>query len=211
VDAIRTDEEQIESLRKWWSENGLSVIGGIVIGLAAIFGWRGWQGYQLAQAEAASNLYAHLILDVRRQKFSHAREIADQILAEYRKTGYAVYASLLLAKFDMNDGKSESAIRHLQWVIENTDQNELEHLARLRIARILLADNKTEQALQLINSVEQGEFTASYEELKGDIFLQQGNTEAAKTAYQLALSEGNDTVNNNIFLQMKINNLGREN
>lgn len=211
MDVIQSEEEQIESIRKWWSENALSVIGGLVIGFVAIFGWRGWQGYRLAQAEAASNLYANLIVDVRRQKYDHAREVADQIVSKYKETGYAVYASMLLAKFDVNDGKPDSAIKHLQWVIDSADQNELKHLARLRMARLLLSENKAEQALQLIGSVEQGEFTASYEELKGDILLQQGNTEAARTAYQLALSGSNGAVNNDAFLQMKIDNLGNGN
>ena len=211
MDVIQSEEEQIESIRKWWSENALSVIGGLVIGFVAIFGWRGWQGYQLAQAEAASNLYANLIVDVRRQKYDHARGVADQILSQYKETGYATYASMLLAKFDVSDGKPDSAIKHLQWVIDNSDQNELKHLARLRMARLLLSENKVEQALQMIDSVEQGKFTASYEELKGDILLQQGNTEAARTAYQLALSETKGAANNNTFLQMKIDNLGRAN
>lgn len=211
MDVIRSDEEQIESIRKWWSENGLSVIGGLVIGFVAIFGWRGWQGYQLAQAETASNLYANLIVDVRRQKYDHAREVADQILSKYKETGYAVYASMLLAKLDVNDGNPGTAIKHLQWVVDNADQNELKHLARLRMARLLLAENKAGQALQLIGSTEQGKFTASYEELKGDILLQQGKIEAARTAYQLALSENNTITGNNEFLQMKIDNLGRKN
>ena len=89
MDVIRSEEEQIESLRKWWSENGLSVIGGIIIGFVAIFGWRSWQGYQSAQAEAASNLYANLNIDVRQQKFDHAREVANRILSEYKETGYS--------------------------------------------------------------------------------------------------------------------------
>jgi len=27
------DEEQVEALKKWWSENGKSVVGGVVLGL----------------------------------------------------------------------------------------------------------------------------------------------------------------------------------
>ena len=211
MEVIRSEEEQIESIKKWWSENGLSVIGGLVIAFIVIFGWRGWQGYRQSQAETASNLYTNLVLDVRRQKFDKARETADQILSQYKETGYAAYASLLLAKFEVNDGNPDSAINHLQWVIDNSTQNELKHLARLRMARLFLSENKPDKALQLLDSAEKGKFTASYEELKGDILFQQGKTEAARTAYQLALSESNGSTGNNIFLQMKIDNLGREN
>ena len=117
----------------------------------------------------------------------------------------------MLGKLYVEDNNHEAAQKHLQWVIDNSSQNELKHLARLRMARLLLSENKVEQALQMIDSVEQGKFTASYEELKGDILLQQGNTEAARTAYQLALSETKGAANNNTFLQMKIDNLGRAN
>ncbi len=53
MDVYRTDEEQVEALRKWWLENGKSVIAGIVIGFSAIFGWRAWQDHTIVQAEAA--------------------------------------------------------------------------------------------------------------------------------------------------------------
>lgn len=210
MDAIRTEQEQIEQIKKWLAENWLPVTGGLVIAFAVIFGWRGWQEYRQAQAEAASNLYTDLIIATRRQQVDKAREVAEQILTEYKVTGYAVYASLLLAKLDVDDGKTDSAIRHLQWVMDNSTQNELKHLARLRIARLLLAENRTEEALQMVGSTEPGEFGPSYEELKGDILLQQGNTKAARTAYQLALSESKNTSGNDI-LQMKIDSLGREN
>ena len=39
---LRTEEEQVEALKSWWKENGKSLIMGVVIAVAAVFGWRGW-------------------------------------------------------------------------------------------------------------------------------------------------------------------------
>lgn len=210
MDVTRTDEEQLEAIKKWWLENGWSIVGGVVIGLAAIFGWRGWETYQLDRAEAASNVYTSLIVEVRQNRSEPARELATKLLEDYSNTSYAMFASLILARLDVEAGNSASAIKHLQWVMDKTSQNEFKHLARLRMARVLLGDNKAEQALALIMSVnDQGEFTAGYEELKGDIYVRQGETGKAKIAYQQAMTGMNDVLRDNSFLQMKIDDIGR--
>ncbi|MDH5355953.1 MAG: tetratricopeptide repeat protein, partial [Gammaproteobacteria bacterium] len=36
---METDEEQVEKLKKWWQENGRSVIAGIIIGVGGLFGY----------------------------------------------------------------------------------------------------------------------------------------------------------------------------
>ena len=41
MDVYKTEEEQVEAIKKWWNENGKSIIVGIVVGITAIFGWRG--------------------------------------------------------------------------------------------------------------------------------------------------------------------------
>ena len=47
---LLTEEEQVEQLKKWWKENGLSIVGGVVVGLALVFGWRSWQHHQLERS-----------------------------------------------------------------------------------------------------------------------------------------------------------------
>ena len=37
-----TEEQQVEALKDWWKQNGLAVIGGAVLGVSALIGWRGW-------------------------------------------------------------------------------------------------------------------------------------------------------------------------
>ena len=211
MDVNRTEEEQLEAMKKWWAENGWSIVGGVVIGLAAIFGWRSWETYQQTQAEAASNLYSNLIVEMRQNKKDQSRELAQKLLDEYTSTSYAVFASLMLARLDTEAGNLASAIQHLQWAMDNTKQDEFKHLARLRMARVLLDDNKPGQALALISNIKnQGEFAASYEELKGDIYVRQGEIEKAKIAYQTALAGMDDGLGDNSFLQLKIDDIGRQ-
>ena len=209
MEDYRTDEERAEALKQWWKENGTSVIGGIVIGLAAVFGWRGWQDYQITQAQAASDLYQKLIVEIRSNKNSKAREFANQILNEYSSTSYALFSHLLLAKLDVENNDYQSATKHLQWVIDNANEKEFELLARLRLARILLAENKPEESLKILEKVDPGKFKASYEELKGDSYIRQGKIEEARNAYNQALANKTTAASDLSLLELKIGNLGQ--
>lgn len=203
MDVTRTEEEQIEALKKWWAENGWALIIGVVIGLGAIFGWRGWQTHQALQSEAASDIYVQIVSDVRKQRYETARTHAEKLMQEYGSTSYALFASLMLAKLDAEAGNIESAINHLQWVINETDETALEHLARIRMGRLLLAEDKPEAALSLVEKIETQQFVVSYQELMGDIYTRLGRTADAHNAYQLALAAIGNNVNEDSLLQLK--------
>lgn len=211
MDVFRSEEEQIEALKKWWAENGWAIAGGIVIGLGAIFGWRAWQAHQITIASQASDMYTALIVDMRNNNNDKARSSAKQLLEEFPKTTYATFAALMLGKLDVNENNLDAAQEHLQWVLNNAKQDEIKHLARVRLARVLLASGKPDDALKLINNIDQGKFAASYEEIKGDIFIQQNKPEEAREAYQLALSSSNTIGQSDTYLEMKLDNLGRQN
>ncbi|UCE90705.1 MAG: tetratricopeptide repeat protein, partial [Pseudomonadota bacterium] len=53
-----SEREQIEALKKWWNENGKSIVIGIAIGVAVVAGYRGWIAYRTDLAQDASLLYA---------------------------------------------------------------------------------------------------------------------------------------------------------
>ena len=39
VDEFLSEKEQIDEIRSWWRENGWYLIGGAVLGIAALLGW----------------------------------------------------------------------------------------------------------------------------------------------------------------------------
>lgn len=206
----KTEQEQIEALQKWWAENGRAIISGLIMGLVAIFGWRSWQAHMQAVAEAASDVYTNMIIEVRDNKNDKAREYGDKLLSEYPKSTYAAFAALMLARLDVDNAKLDAAVKHLQLVLDRADQDSLKHLARLRMVRILLDENKLEEAQSLLKVADEGSFTAAYAELKGDIYTRQGKYEEARTAYQLILGNPGAETSDTSFLQMKIDDLGRQ-
>ena len=209
AETYKTEEEQVEAIKEWWKENGMSIIAGITIGLAAIFGWRGYNQYQINQAYEASSLYEQMILSARKNDSENSRVYADRILADHQSSIYGVFAKLMLAKLAAESDELDQAADHLQWVIANSDQEQITHIATLRLARVFIDQEKLDSANSLLNSAEQNNFVAQYEELKGDVYLKQGNLDAAKQAYQKALLNTVASDESQSVIEMKLDNLGQ--
>ena len=203
-----TEEEQVEALKKWWKENGLSIIAGIVIGLGVLLGWRWWQSYTDQQAQIASNIYEQVMFALDQKNISLARDAAGKLLSDYSGSPYAVLAVLNLARQDLEEGDIDSSHARLQWVIENSRLTELTHIARLRKVRLFLSQKKVTEANHLITGIDEGIFQPAYAELRGDIAIIQGQTEKARTAYTEAVASLDLSGEYREWLQIKRDDLG---
>ncbi len=204
---FRTEEEQAEALKKWWRENGKFIVAGIVIGITAIFGWRGYNNHLAQQAEAASTLYEQMLVASRANDSDNVGVYANRIIDDYQSSSYAIFAHLMLAKLAAEASELDQAETHFRWVIENNTNEEFQHVARLRLARVLIAADKLDIAVNTLDVSNTGDFSANYEELRGDIFVKQNKTEEARQAYQKALA--NTAEGGQSILQMKLDDLGR--
>ena len=209
MDVYKTEEEQVEAIKKWWQENGKSIIAGVVIGITAIFGWRAYDNHMTVQAEQASTLYEQMISASRNNDNENISVYANRIIDGYQSSSYAVFASLMLAKVAAEAGELEQAETHLRWVLDNNSQTEFEHIARLRLARILIASDKLELATETLNISNPGDFVARYDELRGDIYVKQGKSDEAIKAYEKSLANTKVPGDAQSILQMKLNDLGR--
>ena len=73
----------------------------------------------------------------------------------------------------------------------------------MRLAEVLLASGDTGSALTLISSADQGSLRAEFEQLRGDIYMAQGQRDQALAAYEAAMLAGDDSP----VLQMKVTEL----
>ena len=108
------------------------------------------------------------------------------------------------AKVDAAD--MPAAQTYLQWALTNSDTAEYEHLARQRLARVLLEQQKYVEAQALLTGIETGAYSSLYEEIRGDLAQAQGNAQQARTHYQLALNNVSNPLRRQI-LDMKLNDL----
>ena len=145
-------------------------------------------------------------------QYSEASEKGKQLLSDFADTPYAELAALGMAKVKVEEGDASAAMPHLRWILDNAGQEPVKHQARLRLARLLLADNQAQQALSLLQGVEYGSsYQAAYDALLGDVYLALGRDSEAREAYQRALSSTNGALAARDLLQMKLDNLGKQN
>lgn len=211
MDIHTTEEQQIEAIKKWWHENKWSLIGGVVIGIAVLLGGRAWLDNKNSYTEAASTVYQVMIQELTQGKFTEANENGKQLLSEFSDTPYAELASLGMAKIKLEEGDLIAAESHLRWALANATQEPVAHEARLRLARVLLAENKLEDARNLLEEVEHGTYASTYEAGLGDIHIAAGRLDMAREAYTRALMELNPGTSGRKLLQMKLDNLGSTN
>lgn len=196
-----TEEQQVEALKKWWKENGVAIIAGLVIGSAALFGWRGWIEYKDTRAAEAFVVYSDFQKSLSANDVDAMAKLKSKLFVDYTTTPYASLVALAAAKKAVEGNDMKSAKESLQWVLDNTRQNQIQHTARTRLVALMVNDAEYDQALTLLTIKNTGGYTAVYEELRGDILLAKGDVAAAHAAYNKALQsdglspEGRDAVN----------------
>jgi predicted negative regulator of RcsB-dependent stress response len=144
--SYETEEQQIEQLKEWWKDNGTPLIVGAVLGLSGFFGWKFWNEKQIATQEAASYLYMTVSEQVGKEDTAKLVENAAKVKSSFPDSSYAIFSAFHLAKHAVENNQLDDAITELTWVIDKHPANELVQIAKIRLARILVAQQKAEQA-----------------------------------------------------------------
>lgn len=202
------DEEQIEELKKWWSENGKSVLAGLGIGLAAILGWTSWQTWERTQAELASVRYAQLVNDAAAAKHDQALSQAEALAGEFPDSAYASLASLVAARAAVQSNDPGKAKQHLEWVVDHAPFPELVPIARLRLARLLIDAREYDGALAALGGIDSALFHGHVKELQGDIHHARGDDAAARESYETVLADAELSPSTRARVRMKLDDLG---
>ncbi|MFZ3023576.1 YfgM family protein [Pseudomonas sp.] len=186
----RTEDEELAVIRDWWQRNGKPLLTGSALALVVVFGWQAWQKHQVTEAQGASVLYQQLLENSLvadgQADVGKVAELAGKLKADYAGSHYAQYASLLLAKVAVEAGKLDDARAELQAVLDKPADATLGELARQRLARVLAAQDKTEEALKLLAGDADQAFVAAREELKGDLLVKLERSDEALQAYEKA-------------------------
>ena len=208
---LRTEEEQVEAIKRWWKENGLSLVAGAAIAVAGVVGWNAWQGYQENQATAASMRYQQLVNLTGGTEIANpgeGRALAAEIVDEHGKTLYADLARLLDARLAVAEGDLAGARASLEALIDQAQADYVAGLARLRLARLQVADEDAEGALATLEGGVPEALAAQRAAVRGDALHALGREADAAAAWQeaLALAEANDQPLYGV--QLKLDNLG---
>ncbi len=207
VDIYASDEEKGEDIKRWWRENGRSVILGCVLGGAVIFGGRYWVSYKQTLTENASLTYQQVTQAIQQQQGAAADKLTQKLFSDFSNTPYAIFAALDMASQAVKNDDKEAAKLYLKWVTDHASLSGHLEIARLRQAKILVDEAKYEQALELTMQSKSASFSSLFAELRGDIFLAMEKKPEARTAYQTAMVDLETGEPRLAILQIKLDDL----
>ena len=209
MDDLLSEKEQIDKMRAWWSDYGWYVIGGIVLGAAILFGINYYQSQSVAEEIAASALYDELTEHVTGGNLEAAEATAAELDGEYGNSSYAAQSKLAMARLYMDKNRDQDSAEALNGLLAMDGFEPLKHVARVRLAKILLYQGKPEEVLSLLEGQDNAAFAARYAEERGDAFVALGRYDEARAAYQAALDEAQPTVDQGL-IQLKLMDLPDE-
>jgi predicted negative regulator of RcsB-dependent stress response len=203
-----SEKEQLQEMRAWWAENGRFVMTGIVLGIVVIVGWNQWRSSIERSQIEASNLYEDVMSAVGDGDTETAEVAANNLYEKYPQTVYPDQTRLAMARLYMDKGRDQDAADALRALVVASDETEIQMVGRLRLAKVLLYQNKPDEVIELLKDRGASGFAARYKEILGDAHAAEGEFAAAQTAYQeaLRLNQGLPTVDNNL-IQLKLNDL----
>jgi predicted negative regulator of RcsB-dependent stress response len=206
VEEYLNEQEQWERVLAWLREQGPSILGGVAVALAIFGGWRYWQNHVQQRDLAAANRYEQLIDAFTRNDIAGGMRLADELGKEFPATAYADQANLAVARIQVSTHQLDQAAARLQQVLAATKDSELALIARLRLARVQLAQGNADEALKTLDAAKPGAFAARYAQVRGDALLAKGDRDGALKAYREARGEGASTLDT-ALLDLKIGEL----
>ncbi|MCH2157846.1 MAG: tetratricopeptide repeat protein [Oleiphilaceae bacterium] len=211
MDEFKTEEEQIAAIKNWWKNNGSSVLLAVVAALAIVFGYRAWQNNVEHDKATASALYQQLVSISTQQAGlgddQSASFIANELKEKFTDSEYARFAALFLAKQAVTAKDYDTALAELDFVLESNEDPRTIHIVNARKARILSAKGEYEAAHALLDASDEA-FAPAYLEIKGDIYILQGDRESAKESYLAAFDMVKDAPQRAPLLGVKLSDLG---
>ncbi|HAW44859.1 MAG TPA: hypothetical protein DCW60_00705 [Sutterella sp.] len=189
------EQESLEELKAWWGKWGTPIMAAVTVVCLGFAGLNGYRWYEAREAQNASVAYQSLQNALGTgAPAEQVGQIANQLRKDYASTVFASLAALRMAKFHAETGAIDDAIADLNWVIESGKRTEFENLARLRLAGLYLDKKEASKAKAVLTA---GKPTSAdvplFEDKLGDAEYALGNASEAKTHWEKARKEGNES------------------
>lgn len=204
MEIYSTEEQQVEAIKSFWAKYGKAVIGGVILGLGGIYGYKVWQQNILEEQESLSLKFSQL-----ESNSGLNTQAAEEFVKSNPDSGYAELSALKLAKSYVANNQLDKASEQLTWLVNNSQDSALQDLARVRLSRVQIAQADYSAALATLDAVKNEGFKGQVEELKGDAYYQQNELDKARTAYQAAADQAG--LDASPTLKLKLDNLSTDN
>ncbi len=205
-----SEQEKWEYVQAWLRVNVPWIVAGVALAALGIAGFRWWQARNERLELQAAASYQEVLRQFNLGNRSRADYLADQLERDFPRSPYAAQADLAVARVLVDANELDAAAARLGWVVEHSRDPELASVARLRLARVQIAQGKPDAALATLAKPQSGAFAASDHEARGDAYYAKGQRAAALEEYRAAALASGPQRAQNDELNLKINDLMTE-
>lgn len=202
------EQEQLDDLKAWWARWGNTVAIALIVACVAVVAVQGYRWWNMKKAEDAAVLFNAVAQAARANDVAKAKDATLALTDKFASTGYAPRAAFVLAKMQFDAGDSAAARAQLQWIVDHADEQELQEIARYRLAELMLHEKQYDEALKMLDAKHGDPFAGLYADLRGDAYAAAGRTDDARTAYQAALAKFDAKSPYRNYVQVKLDSLG---
>ncbi len=208
TEEMLTDDEQLENVKAWFAQNGTWLAGGVLLGVAALSGYRWYESHRNTVALAAAARFSEMNAAMDRADRAKVKALAGEIRQQYAATPYADQADFMLARLAVDSGELANAVEPLTRVMNDSKDEELRRVARIRLARVLIDQKKPDEALNLLANPPPGAFGVRMREVRGDARMAKNDTAGAIKEYQAALVDADSRGLERGLIELKLADLG---
>jgi predicted negative regulator of RcsB-dependent stress response len=183
-----TDDEQLEAVKRAFTEYAPWILGGVVLGVGGWYGYQHYQSHKNEVAFQAAEQFSKMTAALQSGDPNKPQQIAADLIKNYPDSPYADQAQLTLARIDVESGKSADAVAPLSQVMNHSKDVELQQIARLRLARVQIDQGKPDEAIATLAAGKPGNFAGRYHEVHGDALSAKKDIPGAVAEYKAALA-----------------------
>lgn len=159
----RTDEETVDLIRDWLRQYGLTVAGGLGLGIAGIFAYEWWKGSQARAAQEQALQMQAVQQAVQAGKYEEAQVLFVKL--GDAKGEMAEMTAMLVAKAQIQAGDKAAAKAHFEKVVAAKDVF-VAQTARWHLAQLAAADGQWDEVLGQVQALQASIYAVPALELK---------------------------------------------
>lgn len=204
MEVYTTKNDWIDVIKGFFISQYKVLVIGLVIVVSTIICWNCWQSYQVDRLQESAQIFEHISHKL--QTDSKEALVESERFADETNNVYSVLTYVELTKIAVKKGDFIGAERLLLKALAIAKLDDLKYLLNIRLARVRLALNKTDQAITTLNQVQDTKWNTIVETIRGDILLKKGDIIGAHAAYSKGVkSTGTEMMKT--ILKIKINSL----
>ena len=204
MEVYSTENEQVDAIKQFVKNYGLTIVLAAVIGFGGVFGWKYWQSHQTNRLQESAGAFA-TVSEALAKPTPENIALAEKFVTDTNDI-YGALASLELAQIAIDANDLVNGERHLTNAVAKIKNDAFADMLNLRLARVQLALDKTDAALVSLEQVKGKAWNGMKNYIRGDVLAKKGDNAGATTAYRSALTDENAGAIRSL-VELKLNNL----